>query len=143
MRLRWITLTTEGVDSVILGLLTDGQLERALEIFETRRANQDAISKTMYLETIKALGRASEVDEALRIGKDAIEDHPGRNFSIVWFELLNVTSSCLHVSSYLGATIYFPLFKERLLIQHASYLTAGGYAVDMEYSREAETLQPG
>ena len=110
----WITPDTEGSQHILQHHLATGQLERAMEMFDDRKANGEKIHYNTYMEIIKALGKVNEVDEAMRMMFEFQKEWGALSAGlqpIAWYELLNIAASNYHVRELLERFVYQLLTK--------------------------------
>ncbi|KAF3904757.1 hypothetical protein ABW20_dc0102190 [Dactylellina cionopaga] len=97
----WIMPDTEGAQHILQHYLATGQLERALEMFDSRREKGEKVHYNTYMEIIKALGRVGEVDEAMRVMFEFQKEWGSISGSglqpMAWYELLNIAASNYHI----------------------------------------------
>lgn len=94
MRDRWIDPTPDGLQSLALGLLRDGQYERALDQLDVLSATDRggiAVPPWLYDIFVFVLGQEGFLDEALRIVNHRLlrDDHAGNVSLNVWAFLLD------------------------------------------------------
>ena len=97
MRQHWFGLTPDGWHDVVMGLLRDGQLELALEKFESMQGDGMRIETWLYEIIIYTLLDHEEMDEALRIFKARIAMNSSTVGPNLWYHLLDRSSRALHV----------------------------------------------
>ena len=96
MRQRWLSLTQNGWHDVIVGLLRDRQLERALDALEQMQGEGVAPTSTLYDTVIYTLCSAEEFDEALRLLEFCLESDDLPISPTLWAHVLDSASRALH-----------------------------------------------
>ncbi|KAL7273513.1 hypothetical protein RUND412_003629 [Rhizina undulata] len=98
MKIRWYKLSDDSWQWIILGYLKDGHLEMALEIIDER---PEVIALSTYEETIKALCKLGEADEAYKLTCKAIgTQFENRELSAaLYYELLVASAKELHLEA--------------------------------------------
>ncbi|RDW92077.1 hypothetical protein BP5796_01471 [Coleophoma crateriformis] len=96
MKDRWLSLTVDGFHSVIFGLLRDRQLEMAMDHLETMQSQNMHVQPWLYDIFIYQLGKAGELDEALRLMRYRVESRQKVIGMYIWYYLLDLFTSAYH-----------------------------------------------
>ncbi len=96
LRQRWLSLTQSGWHYLVLGLIRDRQLEKALEAFE-QMGKAGVIPQPWLLDTmLYTLCSLEEFDEALRLLEDRLNSGDTSISPTLWANMLDSASRALH-----------------------------------------------
>ena len=117
LRQHWFSLTKEGYQDVVVGLVRERQVELALEYLERMLDERIAVSSWLYDLSIYALCNMEEFDEAMRVlhqrlktrhevDADLLQSDEYREFSVsstLWYYILDTASRARHHAATLQA----------------------------------------
>ena len=97
MQERWLTLTNEGHNFIVAGMLRDRMFETALEKLEYMAHQGIYIHPWLYDKTVYMLCDIGEIEEAYQIMRNR-QNSGGRDISpVLWSYLLDAASKSCHV----------------------------------------------
>ena len=97
MRERWFTLTKDGWQDVITGLLRDGQLELALKTLDDLPGENIVVEPWLKDLVIYVLCEEGEIEEAFRLLKRRVEASEPNMSHHLWYHMLEIGSAAYNV----------------------------------------------
>ena len=98
MKERWLGLSPEGWHNLVIGLLRDRQVEAAMEKLEQMQSDEIHVQPWLYDIFIHQLCEIGELEEAFRILRYRFDIRRTEISHTMWYYLLDVFSSKLHVT---------------------------------------------